>query len=211
MSPLPVLIPRWCSSQWHGFPLLAAGGFISLDFTGFVCKNYKNFIFINPLALTCVVRAEFTREEVSLRPYQSVLILKPDFDEAQVDESLEKISDLIKSHGGAVLKVDKWGKKRLAYKVKKNRFGYYLNIYHTCENEQLSSLEAKYKLYDAVIKFMVLRLDDKELERATKVDEPEESAVSPEEAKVSEKVEGGDKPKTDESPAPVEPEKTENS
>jgi small subunit ribosomal protein S6 len=149
-----------------------------------------------------------------LRSYQSVLILKPDFDEPQVDESLEKITDLIKSHGGACLKVDKWGKKRLAYKVKKNRFGYYLNIYHTCENEQLSSLEAKYKLYDAIIKFMVLRLDEKELERAIKEDEPEESAAAPEEAKASEKVEGGDESKADEPKAdesPAEPEKTENS
>jgi small subunit ribosomal protein S6 len=138
------------------------------------------------------------------------LILKPDFDEPQVDESLEKITDLIKSHGGACLKVDKWGKKRLAYKVKKNRFGYYLNIYHTCENDQLSSLEAKYKLYDAIIKFMVLRLDEKELERAIKEDEPEESAAPSSEGETSEKkVEGGDEPKADESP--VEPEKTENS
>ena len=109
-----------------------------------------------------------------MRPYQSVLILKPDFDEPQIDESLVKITGLIESHGGAVLKVDKWGKKRLAYKVKKNRFCNYLNIYHTCENEQLSSLEAKYKLYDAIIKFMVLRLDDKELERAIKQDVPTE-------------------------------------
>lgn len=113
-----------------------------------------------------------------MRPYQSVLILKPDFDEPQIDESLVKITGLIESHGGAVLKVDKWGKKRLAYKVKKNRFGYYLNIYHTCENEQLSSLEAKYKLYDAIIKFMVLRLDDKELERAIKQDVPTEDGAS---------------------------------
>ena len=114
-----------------------------------------------------------------MRPYQSVLILKPDFDEAQVGECLEKITDLIKSHGGECLKVDKWGKKRLAYKVKKNRFGYYLNIYHTCENEQAPSLEAKYKLYDAIIKFMVLRLDEKELERAMgNGEEPEEATVT---------------------------------
>ncbi|MCH8312020.1 MAG: 30S ribosomal protein S6 [Nitrospinae bacterium] len=110
-----------------------------------------------------------------MRSYQSVLILKPDFDETQVGESLEKITSLIKSHGGECLKVDKWGKKRLAYKVKKNRFGYYLNIYHTCENEKVSSLEAKYKLYDAIIKFMVLRLDDKELERAMGNGEAEET------------------------------------
>ena len=111
-----------------------------------------------------------------MRSYQSVLILKPDFDETQVDEALEKITGLIQSHDGAVLKVDKWGKKRLAYKVKKNRFGYYLNIYHTCENEKVSSLEAKYKLLDSIIKFLVIRLDDKELERAIQENEPQESA-----------------------------------
>lgn len=124
-----------------------------------------------------------------LRSYQSVLILKPDFDEAQIGECLEKITDLIKSHGGACLKVDKWGKKRLAYKVKKSRFGYYLNIYHTCENEKVPSLEAKYKLYEAIIKFMVLRLDDKELARAMSTGEEAEEGAAP--AETEAKKDGG--------------------
>jgi len=131
-----------------------------------------------------------------LRSYQSVLILKPDFDEAQIGECLEKITELVKSHGGAILKVDKWGKKRLAYKVKKNRFGYYLNIYHTCENDKVPSLEAKYKLYDAIIKFMVLRLDDKELERAMnngEVPEAGNAANQGEGEKVKAVASGGEK------------------
>lgn len=130
-----------------------------------------------------------------MRSYQSVLILKPDFDEAQVGESLEKITELIKSHGGAILKVDKWGKKRLAYKVKKSRFGYYLNIYHTCENEKVSSLEAKFKLYDAILKFMVLRLDDKELERA--MGKEESGVAEGEEDKSSKTVSAVEKDKDD--------------
>ena len=127
-----------------------------------------------------------------MRSYQSILILKPDFDETQVGESLEKITELVKSHGGAILKVDKWGKKRLAYKVKKNRFGYYLNIYHTCENEKLSSLEAKYKLYEAIIKFMVLRLDDKELERAMGNGDAEEAEGAEVKADAEAKKEEGE-------------------
>jgi len=101
-----------------------------------------------------------------LRSYQSVLILKPDIDEPRVDEALEKIGEFIKSYGGACLKVEKWGKKRLGYRVKKNRFGIYLNIYHTLESANVKDLEIKFKLYDLVIKFMVLRLEDDELERA---------------------------------------------
>ncbi|HIJ51210.1 MAG TPA: 30S ribosomal protein S6, partial [Nitrospinae bacterium] len=68
------------------------------------------------------------RRYLLLRSYQSVLILKPDIEESRVEEVLAKIDELIKSNGGAILKTEKWGKKRLAYRVKKNRFGVYLNL-----------------------------------------------------------------------------------
>lgn len=101
-----------------------------------------------------------------MRSYQSVLILKPDLDETHVDGALEKVNGFFKKSGGACLKVEKWGKKRLSYKVRKNRFGYYLNIYHTCENAKVPVLENDYKLLDSIIKFLVIRLEDDELERA---------------------------------------------
>ncbi len=101
-----------------------------------------------------------------MRSYESVLILKPDIDEARADEALEKIGEFIKSNGGACLKIEKWGKKRLAYRIRKNRFGVYLNIYHTLDSAKVAELESKYRLFDLIIKFMVLRLTDGEQERA---------------------------------------------
>tara|TARA_Y100000590_G_scaffold254400_1_gene285685 strand:- start:789 stop:1175 length:387 start_codon:yes stop_codon:yes gene_type:complete len=109
-----------------------------------------------------------------LRSYQSVLILKPDIEESRVDEALAKIGEFIKSNGGACLKTEKWGKKRLAYRVKKNRFGVYLNIYHTLEPSGVTDLERKYKLFDQIIKFMVVYLSDEELERALSREDSEE-------------------------------------
>jgi len=111
-----------------------------------------------------------------LRSYQSVLILKPDLEDSRVDEALAKIGEFIKSNGGACLKTEKWGKKRLAYRVKKNRFGVYLNIYHTLEPSGVIDLEKKYKLFDLIIKFMILQLADDELERALGKDDEEEAA-----------------------------------
>ena len=102
----------------------------------------------------------------ALRSYESVLILKPDIDEPRADGALEKIGEFIKSNGGACLKIEKWGKKRLAYRIRKNRFGVYLNIYHTLDSAKVAELESKYRLFDLIIKFMVLRLTDGELERA---------------------------------------------
>ena len=111
-----------------------------------------------------------------MRSYQSVLILKPDIEESRVDEALAKTGEFIKSNGGAILKTEKWGKKRLAYRVKKNRFGVYLNIYHTLEPSGVIDLEKKYKLFDLIIKFMVLHLADDELERALGRDDETDEA-----------------------------------
>ena len=138
------------------------------------------------------------RRYVLLRSYQSVLILKPDIEESRVEEALAKIGELIKSNGGAILKTEKWGKKRLAYRVKKNRFGVYLNLYHTLEPSGVIDLEKKYKLFDLIIKFMVLSLADDELERALgrddETDEAEGEKVAGEKATsekaTTEKVEG---------------------
>ena len=128
-----------------------------------------------------------------MRSYQSVLILKPDIDEARVAEALEKIGEFIKSNGGASLRIENWGKKRLAYRVKKNRFGIYLNLYHTLESAKVVELETKYKLYDLVIKYMVVRLDDDELERAlgkeTEVEGESKDEDKKSEAKVAAKTE----------------------
>jgi small subunit ribosomal protein S6 len=125
-----------------------------------------------------------------LRNYQSILILKPDLDEAQVDQSVEKITAIIDKFGGSVLKLDKWGKKRLAYRVRKNKFGYYLNIYHTCEPGGVPGLEKEYQLYELIIKYLVIRLEESDIERVmsqepveSDVKEPVESEVKDDEGK----------------------------
>ena len=114
--------------------------------------------------------------------YQSTLILKPDLDEAQVDQALEKVTGFLTKNNGSCLKIEKWGKKRLSYRIKKSRFGYFLNIYHTCDSLKVSSLEIEYKLYDLILKFLVIRLDDKELERAMNREYTEDSSVKREES-----------------------------
>ena len=66
----------------------------------------------------------------------------------------------------------------MAYRVKKSRFGIYLNLYHTLEPSGVVNLEKKYKLFDLIIKFMVVGLADDELERALGRKEEEESETT---------------------------------
>ncbi|MFQ5673609.1 MAG: 30S ribosomal protein S6 [Nitrospinales bacterium] len=113
-----------------------------------------------------------------MRTYQTVLILKPDADEAQVDLIHDKVGAYISKDGGAILRTDKWGKKRLAYKVKKNRFGIYLNIFHTCNPLKIRDLEKEFGLDESIIKYLVIRLDEKEVERMFADKPPEEAPAA---------------------------------
>lgn len=107
-----------------------------------------------------------------MRSYQSVIILKPDLEDSQVDQAIEKIEQFFQKSGGSTLKLEKWGKKRLAYKVKKNKFGIYLNIYHTCANEKVSSLEKEYQLFNQIIKYLIIKIEDKDMERIMQETDP---------------------------------------
>jgi len=106
-----------------------------------------------------------------LRSYQSVIILKPDLDGSQFDQAIEKIEQIYKKAGGTVIRLEKWGKKRLAYRIKKHKFGIYLNIYHTCENAKMAEMEREYQLFDFIIKYLIIRLQDKDVERIMKENE----------------------------------------
>lgn len=103
-----------------------------------------------------------------MRHYQTVIILKPDLDEGHVEQAVEKLTELLEKCDGKDTRLEKWGKKRLAYRIKKNKFGYYLNWFHTCDPSRIADFEKELQLYDLVIKYMVIRLDEKDLDRVLK-------------------------------------------
>jgi len=144
-----------------------------------------------------------THEEKNLRSYQSVIILKPDLDGPQFDQAIEKIEQIFKKGGGAVIRLEKWGKKRLAYKIKKHKFGIYLNIYHSCESLKMPDMEKEYQLFDLIIKYLVIRLEEKDLERV--MEENESASLEDGDIAASDAAADGEKAKL--LPADVEEEK----
>ncbi len=100
-----------------------------------------------------------------MRFYQTIVILRPDLDDAQAKENSEKIKGFIAKYDGEIVRMDNWGKKRLAYRIKKNRFGIYLNICHKLEGSQVDSLEKEFRLDETILKFLVVRLEADEFER----------------------------------------------
>lgn len=146
-----------------------------------------------------------------MRHYQTVIILKPDLDEGHVDQAVEKLTELLEKCDGKDTRLEKWGKKRLAYRIKKNKFGYYLNWFHTCDPLRVADFEKELQLYDLVIKYMVIRLEEKDLERVLKSTEESanEEASGEGEAEGEKTAEKTEPEKKEESEAKEQPERKE--
>jgi len=95
-----------------------------------------------------------------MRTYEELFILKPDAPEEEMDQVIEQMSSVITSGGGTVDKVDKWGKRRLAYRVDKYREGHYVLIVFQAAPETVKELERRLRVTDLVIKFLTVRIDE---------------------------------------------------
>ncbi len=105
-----------------------------------------------------------------MRIYEELFIVKPDAPEEEVDQFVEQIRTQLTSAGATVDKVEKWGKRRLAYKVDKFREGSYVLFQFTSEPDVVKELERRLRVSDSVLKFLTVRIDEtlKRLEKRKK-------------------------------------------
>ena len=95
-----------------------------------------------------------------MRKYETIFILDPDLEEEQSQSAIEKVKGIITQNNGGILKVEDWGKRKLAYQVKKKSKGHYILIHFMGSPTLVSELERNYRVMDAVIKFQSVRLDE---------------------------------------------------
>ncbi|PWT99592.1 MAG: 30S ribosomal protein S6 [Terriglobia bacterium] len=105
-----------------------------------------------------------------MRIYEELFIAKPDAPDEEVDQFVEQLRTQLTSAGATVDKVDKWGKRRLAYRVGKYREGAYVLLQFSAGPETVKELERRLRVSDLVIKFLTVRIDEtmKRLEKRKK-------------------------------------------
>jgi len=98
-----------------------------------------------------------------MKKYETIFILDPDLEEGQALSAIEKAKGIITQTNGEILKVEDWGKRKLAYEVKKKPKGHYILIHFLGSPALLSELERNFRVMDAVIKFQSVRLDERQV------------------------------------------------
>jgi small subunit ribosomal protein S6 len=94
-----------------------------------------------------------------MRTYEVIFILRPDVPEAEAETLIEHMQQGVAGAGGRVTKVDKWGKRPLAYRVARQREGLFVLFEVEGGGEALRELERRLKVAEPVLKLMSVRVD----------------------------------------------------
>jgi len=91
-----------------------------------------------------------------MREYELVLIIHPDLDEASFNEIVERVSGWITEDGGEIIKTDVWGKRQLAYPIRKLNEGQYV-LLQTKMNAQFgTTIERNLRYMETVLRYMLI-------------------------------------------------------
>ncbi|MGH6987298.1 MAG: 30S ribosomal protein S6 [Caulobacteraceae bacterium] len=96
--------------------------------------------------------------------YEHVLIARQDISPAQAESLNEELKSLIETHGGHVGKIEYWGLRNLAYRIKKNRKGHYSLLAIDAPADAVKEMERQLAINEDVLRFLTIRVEALDLE-----------------------------------------------
>lgn len=117
-------------------------------------------------------------KETHLSNYELTFVLRP-VEEAALNTAQERIATQIHNAGGEIVARNDWGRRRLAYPIRKNNDGYYTTLYVTLPGSAVRNVERQLKLSDDILRFLFARVDDFVLPQAAAAPVEEAPAAEP--------------------------------
>jgi len=96
-----------------------------------------------------------------MRPYEVMIILDPTLEDDAIRAEVDRASELIRAKGGNPGRVERWGKRRLAYEIRRHREGSYVVLEAQAEPAVMADLDRALTLTDGVLRHKVVRMPDK--------------------------------------------------
>ncbi|MFQ5456127.1 MAG: 30S ribosomal protein S6 [Nitrospirota bacterium] len=114
-------------------------------------------------------------EVIKLNYYESIVITSQSIGEEELNKIINRTKDTIKKEGGEFIKVENWGKRKMAYELNKEKKGNYLSLHFKSEGKVISKLEKGLRIDDKILKYMIIKVDEKQYKK--KEDIPEAAAA----------------------------------
>ena len=100
--------------------------------------------------------------------YESAVLISAALEEDQIQSLISRIKELISSNDGEITDIEDWGRKRLAYMIKKSKIGYYIIFQFNAYPQIISTLEKFYKLDENILRYLTIKLTKNALEQIEK-------------------------------------------
>ena len=100
--------------------------------------------------------------------YESAILINAALEDNQIQSIISHIKELISSNDGEIIDIEDWGRKRLAYMIKKSKIGYYIIFQLNVYPQTISTLEKFYKLDENILRYLNIRLTKNALEQIEK-------------------------------------------
>ena len=110
-----------------------------------------------------------------MNKYESVFIARQDLGASQVSSLIDSLKEVVASQGGEVVRVDNWGLKNLAYRIKKNRKGHYVLLNISAPAQAVAEYERVMRVNEDIIRYMTIKVED--FSEAAANDDGAETAV----------------------------------
>lgn len=118
--------------------------------------------------------------EQAKKLYELTFIVNAYLDDAQIDQTITRVQEFITSNGGEITSLNKWGRKRLSYPIRKKNNGFYVLVEFKAPGNIVAPLERFLQLDEAVIRYLTIQLDKKALKaRVAPKLSPVEAPASP--------------------------------
>jgi small subunit ribosomal protein S6 len=96
---------------------------------------------------------------VEMTLYEHTVIARPDLSAQQAQALADTFTEVVKAQGGEVSKVEYWGLRNLAYRIKKNRKGHYLHLNIKAEPAAIAELERTQRIHEDVLRYLTVKVD----------------------------------------------------
>jgi len=95
------------------------------------------------------------------RDYEVTFVVRPQTEEEGLKNVIEKVRGWISADQGQVIKVDQWGRRRLAYPIEKQREGFYVYMQVQLDPASVKTLERNLQLSEDILRYLIVRVEDK--------------------------------------------------
>ncbi len=99
------------------------------------------------------------------RVYESAILINAALDDETIKNLIGRVKETITTNGGEIVEVEDWGRKRLAYQVKKSKIGYYTIFRFNSLPDLVPKLERYYQLDETILRYLTITLSKEALEQ----------------------------------------------